>query len=160
MEKSTIINQKMLEHCCTVRKTKSRVATYEETIPEEIIAEIRKKGYFYEFIPNGIELCVLLKKYFKSFEKFIRFKDISVYESEIRVFEFHRSQKETSRFYRMADKLIELENKVAELSKDKCKKTYMIHKNLVDFSSVDDPRLRLLYDCKLTEYVFFVGIPK
>ena len=159
MENLTVVNKKMFEHCCSVRKIKSCIATYQETIPEEVISEIMKKGCFYEFIPNGIELCVLSKKYFNCFEKFIRFKEISVYEGEINVFELHRSQKEVGRFYRLADKLIELENKVAELSKDKCEKIYMIHKKHVDISSVDNPRLRLLYDCKLTEQVIFIGIP-
>lgn len=151
--------KQLLNYYYEQKESKSAILTFKK-ITKSIAEEIKSRNNFYQIIPNGIGLTFQLKNYFEGFEKFIDYKDLSVYESEITISDIDPNQKESSRLYKMVNQLIDIENKIAEFSKEKCQKVYLIRKNNIIFSSIDDPIKRAIYDCILTEKVIFIGIPK
>ena len=151
--------KQLLDYYHTQKELRPAILTFRK-ITKSISEEIKSRNDFYQIIPNGIGLTFQLKNYFEGFEKFIDYKDLSVYESEITISDIDPSKKENSRLYKMVNQLIDIENKIVELSKEKCQKVYLIRKNDIIFSSIDDPIKRAIYDCKLTEKVVFIGIPK
>ena len=151
------VNKKLLEHYYEQKNLMSKIITFEDKIDQSIVEEIKSRGVFFDIVINGLKPCFLLKNYFENFENFLRFKKINVYEKEIDFVEIH---KKNSRFYNMINNIINVENEIAALSQEKCQKVYLIRKKKLSFSSEDNPRLLRFYDCRLTEKVIFIGIPK
>lgn len=151
-------NKQLSDYYNCQKELKLTLDTF-KTFSKTIIKEVMNKGWFYQIIPSGIDLIFLPEKYFEGFEKFIDFKELSVYESEITISDLDPNKKESSRLYKMVNQLINIEDRIAELAKEKCSKVYLIRKNNLTLSSVDNPLKRTIHDCKLTEQVIFIGIP-
>ena len=156
-ESSKNTNDQLLKYYNRQKKSNSQIIACEKEISQEIIREIRKHGCFYEITAGGIEPNIEFRDFFEGFEKYMRFKEISVYVGEINL---NKIQQTGSVFEKMVEKLIEIENCIAKISKEKCQKVYMIHTGCLDMSTISNFAKNCLYDCKLTEKVIFIGIPK